>query len=165
MQRLVHSFATASRDFCLTTSIKKTEVFHQPPPEIPYTPPSIKIHSGDLATTQAFTYLGSIIMNDAKCDKDIEHRISEASQAFGRLRSRVWNSHDIRLETKLALYNAIVPSTLLYDCETWTLYARQIKQLNSFHQICLRSIMGIKWSDYVTNDEVCSRAGSAHHSQ
>ena len=75
----------------------------------------------------------------------MEHRIGKANQSFGRLRSRVWSSHDIRLETKLALYNAIVLSLLLYACEAWTLYARHAKQINSFHLRCLQSIMGIKW--------------------
>ena len=119
------------------------------------------IGNDELVAPQAFTYLGSIITNDGKCDMDIEHRIGKANQSFGRLRCRVWISHEIRLETKLALYNAIVLSLLLYGCEVWTLYARHVKQINSFHLRCLRSIMGIKWSDYITNDEVCARAGSS----
>ena len=161
IQRLVDSFATAARDFGRTISMKKTEVLHQPFPRADYTSPSIMIGNDELVATQAFTYLGSIITIDGKCDRDIEHRIGKANHSFGRLRSRVWSSHDIRLEAKLALYNAIVLSLLLYGCEAWTLYARHVKQINSFHIRCLRSIIGIKWSDYITNDEVCARAGSS----
>ena len=95
------------------------------------------IGNDELVAPQAFTYLGSIITNDGKCDRDMEHRIGKANQSFGRLRSRVWSSHDIRLEAKLALYNAIVLSLLLYGCDARTLYARQFKipTVNNGHQV------------------------------
>ena len=48
----------------------------------------------------------------------------------------------------------------LYDCETWTLYRRHIKQLEQFHNRSLRSIMNIRWQDRVTNQEVLDRANS-----
>jgi hypothetical protein len=49
-------------------------------------------------------------------------------------------------------------STLLYGSETWTLCSRQEKKLNSFHMRCLRRILGISWSDYITNKVVLERA-------
>ena len=45
--------------------------------------------------------------------------------------------------------------------ETWTLYRKHIKQLERFHMRALRSIMGIKWQDRVTNLEVLDRASLA----
>ena len=32
------------------------------------------------------------------------------------------------------------------------LYRKQIRPLERFHQRCLRSILGIKWQDYVSNE-------------
>ena len=49
-------------------------------------------------------------------------------------------------------------STLLYRSETWTLYTRQDKRLNTFHLRCLRKILGIKWSDKVSNVNVLDKA-------
>ena len=92
-----------------------------------------------------FTYLDSIISNDA-------------SSSFGRLSKRVWQSHSLRLSTKLQVYRAVVITTLLYDAETWVLYWKQIKLLEQFHQCCLLSILGIKWQDHVPNEEVSKRA-------
>ena len=43
-------------------------------------------------------------------------------------------------------------TTLLYGGETWVLYRKQVRQLERFHQRCLRSILGIKWQDYVSNE-------------
>ena len=37
-------------------------------------------------------------------------------------------------------------------------YARQVKQLNSFHLLCLRRILHIRWQDKVTNTEVLKRS-------
>ena len=49
-------------------------------------------------------------------------------------------------------------STLLYGSETWTTYAKQEKNLNSFHMRCLRRILHIHWEEKVPDTEVCERA-------
>ena len=46
----------------------------------------------------------------------------------------------------------------MYGCETWTIYSRQEKRLNSFHLRCLRKLLNIKWQDKVTNTEVLEKA-------
>ena len=107
-----------------------------------------------------FMYLGSTISCDGSLDKEIATRISKANQALGRLRNRVLNQHNNRLLTKLEVYNAVVLPSLLYGYETWTLYRRHVKKLESFHMRALRSILGIKWQDRITNLEVLDRANS-----
>ena len=52
---------------------------------------------------------------------------------------------------------AVVLSSLLYGCETWTVYRRHLGQLERFHQRALCSILGIQWQDKVTNTEVLKR--------
>ena len=47
---------------------------------------------------------------------------------------------------------------MLHGSETWTLYRRQIKKLRTIQQRHVRSILKIKWDDYITNDEVLDRA-------
>ena len=107
---------------------------------------------------ERFTYLGSVISNDATVSKDLENRLSKASSSFGRLSKRVWQSHSLRLCTKLQVYRGIVVSTLLYGAETWVLYRKQIRLLERFRQRYLCSILGIKWQDHVLNEEVLKRA-------
>ena len=53
----------------------------------------------------------------------------------------------------------VLPS-LLYACETWTLYRRHIKKLELFHMRALCSILGIRWQDHITNLEVLDQAKS-----
>ena len=66
---------------------------------------------------------------------------------------------NIKLDTKIKVYKAVVLTSLLYGCESWTLYRKHTKQLERFHMRSLRAIMGIKWQDRVTNLEVLDRAG------
>ena len=104
------------------------------------------------------TYLGSVISNDATVSRDLDNRLSKASSSFERLSKRVWQSHALHLSTRIQVYRAVVISTLLYGAETWVLYRKEIRLLERFYQRCLRSILGIKWQDHVSNKEVLKRA-------
>ena len=70
----------------------------------------------------------------------------------------MWEKSGISVTTKLNVYKAVVLPSLLYGCETWTVYARHAKKLNSFHMRCLRSILRIKWEDKVPDTEVLEKA-------
>jgi len=87
-------------------------------------------------------------------DSDITSRLAKAGCAFGKFQKRLWGVHNISRETKVAVYQAVVITTLLYGCETWTLYQRSIRRLDQFHLCCLCKIPGIKWQDRVTNTDV-----------
>jgi len=131
---------------------------HQPALGNQYVEPSIQVHETNLKAVDKFTYLGSTLSRAVYIDDEINCRIAKASAAFGRLRSNVWERRGIRLATKLQVYKAVVITTLLYACETWTVYARHAKKLNHFHMTCLRRLLNIKWQDKIPDTEVLSRA-------
>ncbi|KAI8519286.1 hypothetical protein Bbelb_025430 [Branchiostoma belcheri] len=158
LQMFVNKFAEAADLFGLTISLGKTEVLLQPAPLSVARGPCISIEGTQLKTVDGFTYLGSVISNDGSLDKEINSRICKASQALGRLRTRVLKQHNVKLSTKLKVYHAVVIPSLLYGCETWTLYKRHIKQLERFHMRSLRSILGVRWQDKVSNLEILDRA-------
>ena len=60
----------------------------------------------------------------------------------------------MKLNTKIKAYRATVLTTLLYGAETWTCHRRHVKMLDAFHMRHLRYLMGIKWQDKITNNEV-----------
>ena len=157
LQCLATCFSTAAKAFGLTVSIQKSVVMHQPAPATCGTEPSISIDDATLKNVENFTYLGSCLSSDASVDKEIAIRLSKASNSFGRLRSRVWNERGLKEETKIAVYRAVVLSSLLYGCESWTCYRRHHKKLNQFHLRCLRKILGITWMDKVSNQDVLRR--------
>ena len=92
-------------------------------------------------------------------DDEANARIAKASAEFGRLRGIVWDRSGIRLYTKLKVYETVVLPTLLYACETWTVYQRNAKRLNHFHTSCLRKLLKINWQDRTPDTEVLKRAG------
>ena len=53
----------------------------------------------------------------------------------------------------------MVLPTLLYACETWTVYQRHAKRLNHFYISCLRKFLKIKWQNRIPDAEVLKRAG------
>ena len=103
-------------------SLKKTEVWYQPPAQEAYCPHYVSIDGTNLNTVEQFAYMGSVISNDATVSKDLDNRLSKASSSFGRLSKRVWQSHSLRLSTKIQIYRAVVVPTLLYGADTWVLY-------------------------------------------
>ena len=62
-------------------------------------------------------------------------------------------------DTKLKVYRSVVLTTLLYACETWTVYQRHAKRLNHFHTSCISRPLKIKWQDRIPDTEVLTRAG------
>ena len=155
LQSLMDRFSEACKDFNLTISLKKTEVLTQGTEA----EPNITIDNYRLENVDQFTYLGSTICSNLSLDSEINKRIGKAATTLARLTKRVWENPKLTTQTKLAVYNACIISTLLYGSETWTTYARQEKRLNSFHMRCLRRILGISWQDKIPNTEVLAKAG------
>ena len=143
LAHIVNRFSDVAKNFGLTISLKKTETLYKPPPREAYSPPHISIDGTNFSSVEHFTYLGSVISNDTTVINDLYNRLSKDSSSFERLPKRVWQSHLLRLSTKLQVYRAVVVTTLLYGAETWVLYRKQIRLLERFHQRCLRSILGI----------------------
>ena len=79
---------------------------------------------------------------------------------MSKLSKRVWENHQLTLNTKHKVYQASVLSTLLYGSESWTTYPRQENRLESFHLRCLRRMMGIRWQDRVTLTAALEKAGA-----
>ena len=158
MQRLTSSFAEAAQLFGLEVNLKKTEVLYQPAPREEHHPPHITIGETEQKAVHQFTYLGCTITSDAKIDREINNRLAEANIAFGRIYKRVWNNSHLKEGIKVCVYRAVVISTLLYGSESWVTYRHHLRLLERFHKRCLRSILNIHWSDYVTNIEVLERA-------
>ena len=60
-------------------------MLYQSPPHVAYSLPHISIDGTNLSTVEHFTYLGSIISNNATVSKDLDTRLCKTSSSFGRL--------------------------------------------------------------------------------
>ena len=90
---------------------------------------------------------------------EIQRRINLASSAFGHLCKRVSGNQNLMIHTKIAVYDAVVISTILYGWETWVPYHCHIRLLESFHIRRLQLILGLRWWHKVNHSEIRSRAG------
>ena len=159
MKKGVDQVSDSCDSYDLTISIKKTEVVYQPAPGKPYKEPTITVKGQRLQVVDKLTYLGSALSRVVHINDEVNARIAKASAAFGRLHGSIWDRSGIRLDTKLKVYRSVVLPTLLYACETWTVYQRHAKRLNHFHTSCLRKLLKIKWQDRIPDTEVLKRAG------
>jgi len=161
MQELVDRFSETADRFGLKINIKKTECMYQPVKNIPSVPipDIIKVKNESLVQCKSFVYLGSTISYNARLDNELSLRLGKASSEYGKLRDRLWNNHHVSIRVKCKVYRAIVLSSLLYGAETWTIYRSQVLRLQAYMMRQLRDIMGIHWSDFITNEQVLRRAG------
>jgi len=161
IQHQMNKFTVASGHFSLTFSTKKAKTMYQPASEKLYVDPYIMVNDQSLQAVQSLAYLGSILSNTSTIDLEISNRISKACTAFGRLKSSVWERRGIRPSTKLKVYKAIVLTTLLYACDTLTLYRRHERRMNHLHLSCLRSkLLKIQWQDRIPHTAVLRRANT-----
>jgi hypothetical protein len=91
-----------------------------------------------------------MISTTGGADENIKARKRKAQQAFAMLKP-VWRSTTFRTSTKLRLFNSNVKSFLLYGSETWRETASSIKALQVFLNHCLRTILGVRWPDTISN--------------
>lgn len=138
LQRLISCFPSASREFGLTISLKKTSIMGQ-----------------DVNSTPSISIGDYLSLNT-----ELNTRIGKAATTMARLAKRVWDNSMLTIKAKLKVYQACVLSTLLYSCETWTLCSRQECRHNIFHLRCLRRILGITRQDRVPNKELLAQAGT-----
>ena len=131
----------------------------QPAPGKSYLKPHITVNDTVLNDVEKFTYLGSTVSRHVNIDEEVTCRIAEASSAFVRLQSNIWERRGISLTTKMKLYWAVVITVLLYAGKSWAIYSRHARQLNRFHMLCLCKLLRIKWWNKIPNMEVLSCMG------
>ena len=101
-----------------------------------------------------FQYLGSYISSDGELDVEVSGHLAKAAKMFGCLRSSIFVNGSLSIAIKRCVYTAIVVSTLLYGAETWAIKAPQVRRLQSFHNRCIRCILGVscrlQWRNITT---------------
>ena len=70
----------------------------------------------------------------------------------------IWKSKVLRKETKLRIFRSNVKSVLLYGSESWKLNESAKNRLQVFINKCLRQILGVRWFDLVTTEDLLTRA-------
>lgn len=159
MQRMIDVFVETYKGLGMEVNHAKTKIlilrYDAPSPT---TSLHINVDGNIIEKVDQFNYLGSLVTSNCNLDSEINQRIKSAGSAVFKLRRRVLDCKDLKKETKVAVYKAVVLPILLYGSECWTVYKKHVKSLEKFQQRQLRNILGIKWQDYVSNIKVLELA-------
>ena len=107
----------------------------------------------------SFKYLGAIITDEGSMP-EIRSRIVQTIAALTKLKI-IWDDKNINLSSKVRLLRSLVMSIFLYSSETWTLTAEIERKMQTAEMRSFRRLLGISYTDHITNEEVRSRIRKA----
>ncbi|GAB4821581.1 hypothetical protein N2152v2_008627 [Parachlorella kessleri] len=65
----------------------------------------------------------------------------------------------IKLHTRLTVFKVLVLSVVLYGCESLALTCAQQHRLDVFVKGCMRRMLGLRWRDHISDEELYRRCG------
>ena len=152
LARLVKRLDETSTRYGMEISAEKTKMMRNSDEPIKT---KITVSGQQLETVNKFKYLGAIISQEGS-KPEVHARIAQTTGALTKLRP-IWKDRNISVKSKLRLLYALVISILLYACESWTLTAELQRKIQATEMRCFRRLLGISYTDHVTNEEVRSR--------
>ena len=109
----------------------------------------------------SIVYLGSLLTNYGRPEPELSRRLGMAQADFKALR-KVWNHTSLSRTKKLAIFDAVIVSKLMYSLAGVWLNKLSRKRLDGFQARCLRRVLGIPsaYESRVSNDIVRQKAHS-----
>ncbi|BHF75571.1 hypothetical protein SprV_0501866700 [Sparganum proliferum] len=154
LQSMVSRVNEVAKSVGLSINAGKTKVFSSC---IPDQKAPLGIDGCQLEEVDSFKYLGARLLPNGQSKDDIVSRIDATRWVFSSLRKCLWNRRDLSIATKIHVYRASVRSVLLYGCECWALRVEDERKLEVFDHHCLRIILRVKFTDFVSNETVRAR--------
>jgi hypothetical protein len=99
LQEILDTYTWAYTALGLKLNEAKTKILSMPSGSPIF---NFKANDKDIEQVKHFNYLGSVVNDKANMDEEIKNRLSAASRAFWKLRARVFNNHDLSINTKVA---------------------------------------------------------------
>jgi Reverse transcriptase (RNA-dependent DNA polymerase) len=114
---------------------------------------SFEIDGEEIETVTSFTFLGSVIEREGKCDTEIKRRVAIGKAAMNGL-EKIWKDKHVSIDTKKRLVRALIIPTVTYGSETWTMTKKMRKKINACEMWIWRKMQRISWTEKRTNDWV-----------
>nr|VZI47734.1 unnamed protein product [Spirometra erinaceieuropaei] len=147
----------------LSINAGKTKAFSSCIPDQEEAP--LGIDGCQIEEADSFKYLGAKLLPNGQSKDDIVSRIDATRWVFSSLWKCLWIRRDLSIATKIHVYRASVRSVLLYGCECWALRMEDERELEGFDHHCLRTILRVKFIDFVSNETVRARCVIARITQ
>ncbi|GFO42822.1 craniofacial development protein 2 [Plakobranchus ocellatus] len=117
----------------------------------------IFINEVKLKQAEKFKYLGTIISNDGKTNREISARTAQAKINFQKMKTILTNKH-ISMETRKRALQCYIEPVLMYGCEAWTISKQIQYKLEATEMWFLRRMLRIHWTAKKTNERVLNEA-------
>ena len=117
----------------------------------------LKAEGKELEQVEEYVYLGTIISQDLRQEKEIRKRIGIAKSKFWE--NKEFMRRNLSLHLKKKLLKCYVFTVFSYGSEIWNFNVSLCRKIKSFELWCYRQIFKISWRDRVTNEAVELRAG------
>nr|VZI22450.1 unnamed protein product [Spirometra erinaceieuropaei] len=153
LQSMVSRVNEVAKSVGLSIKAGKTKVFSSCIPD--QDKATLGIDGCQLEEVDSFKYLGARLLPNGQSKEDIVSRIDAARWVFSSLRK--WNRRDLSIATKIRVYRTSVRSVLLYGCECWAWHVEDERKLEVFDNHCLRTILRVNFTDFVSNETVRAR--------
>ncbi|BHF59511.1 hypothetical protein SprV_0100247000 [Sparganum proliferum] len=155
LQSMLSRVNEVAKSVGLSMNAGKTKVFSSCIPDQEKAP--LRIDGCQLEEVDSFKYLGARLLPNEQSKEDIVSRIDAAHWVFSSLRKCLWIRCDISIATKVRVYRASVRSVPLYGCEWWALRVGDERKLEVFDHHCLRAILRVEFTGFVSNETVRAR--------
>ena len=156
LQHIVNMFHEVTSKFGLQISKKKTEVMVQnhSRTKIPEANKVIKVDDYKLQVVPSFKYLGGQLDETAKPEKvELLHRRNQANKKFYAHRDTIFKNNGYSLYVRIELYNLLIRTTVLYDCNNWFMTDTALKRIASFDKLKMLDMLKIsQWQDISYED-------------
>lgn len=123
---------------------------------------NLNIEGHQIKVCKEFKYLGSILTQDGKCDREIQHRATKGRTAISKLNAILW-SPKIGWKVKLMMYKSIIEPITTYGSESWELTQKNKEKLKAIEMDHLRRSLRISRREHVSNEEIRERAQSQYN--
>jgi len=88
---------------------------------------------------------------------DIDAKLSCGRGTFKSM-SKIFRSTALPVKLRVKLFQTVIIPAVLHGCECWTLARTYVcDKLNVFQSRCLRTFLGARWQDHMSNETVRSR--------
>ncbi len=110
----------------------------------------VHINGTNLEQVAEYCYLGSMITEDNKCQREIRRRVAMGKEAFKKRNELLRGKLDLQLRKRMV--KSLTWSVTLYASETWTRPMREaVKRLEAF-DMWIWGRLKISWKEHITNE-------------
>ena len=137
LSAFLRAVADTGAEFGMSLHVGKTQLLKIRSPGIVTTP-----NDENLASKPSMIYLGGLLSDDGRSEKELSRRLGLAASDFKKL-SRIWSHSNVSSRRKLHIFKSCVISVLMYGLKTMWLGTASRRRLDGFQARCIRRILRI----------------------